>query len=510
MALEAANLMVFKAAWLYDQGKPCGAEANAAKYLAGEACFDACQQAVMTHGGFGYAKEYHVERYLRESLVAGLPREPATHPVLHRRAGARAAEVVLDLPERTLPNGVRLHWREAGNPDGAPIVWIHGGSVEDSSMMVPISSRFSPTCTRFSRTSGATACRRDSSASRITPMHGRPRMSCSGSIRWACVPRSGAAPRWAVRFAVERGACARARARGRVDQRPSVRAARIERALVDGAPPARRGRPVRRLFRRQHPPAHRRRRARAAEGEAERYRETIDRLRLHSVPSFLALLDETYQRTDWLADCARIRCPVLVIAGSEDRFPSVEQSRRVAETIPGARLHVVHGGGHFPNRTHRAEVQQAIRSFLQEGYDSSARSQDMNAASQVQERFKGLLPDHLGIEMTEATQERIVAKLAVRQEVCTVGNSLHGGAIMAFADTLGAVGTIMNMPAGHRTTTIESKTNFISGAPLGSKVTGESTPLHRGRTTQVWQTRITSEAGKLVAIVTQTQMVIPA
>jgi len=134
----------------------------------------------------------------------------------------------------------------------------------------------------------------------------------------------------------------------------------------------------------------------------------------------------------------------------------------------------------------------------------------MNAAAQVQERFKGLLPDHLGIEMAEATQERIVAKLAVRQEVCTVGNSLHGGAIMAFADTLGAVGTIMNIPAGHRTTTIESKTNFISGAPLGSKVTGESTPLHRGRTTQVWQTRITSEAGKLVAIVTQTQMVIPA
>ncbi len=67
--LEAANLMVFKAAWLYDRGKPCGAEANAAKYLAGEASFDACQQAVMTHGGFGYAKEYHVERYLRESLV---------------------------------------------------------------------------------------------------------------------------------------------------------------------------------------------------------------------------------------------------------------------------------------------------------------------------------------------------------------------------------------------------------------------------------------------------------
>ena len=133
----------------------------------------------------------------------------------------------------------------------------------------------------------------------------------------------------------------------------------------------------------------------------------------------------------------------------------------------------------------------------------------MNAAAEIQQRFKGLLPDLLGMEMTEATPERVVAKIAVRQELCTVGNSLHGGAIMAFADTLGAVGTIMNLPAGARTTTIESKTNFIGGAPLGAKVTGESTPLHRGRTTQVWQTRITSEAGKLVAIVTQTQMVLP-
>jgi uncharacterized protein (TIGR00369 family) len=133
----------------------------------------------------------------------------------------------------------------------------------------------------------------------------------------------------------------------------------------------------------------------------------------------------------------------------------------------------------------------------------------MNPAAEIQQRFKGLLPDLLGIEMVEAAPERVVAKLAVRREVCTVGNSLHGGAIMAFADTLGAVGTIMNLPAGHRTTTIESKTNFIGGAPLGATVTGESTPLHRGRTTQVWQTRVTSEAGKLVAIVTQTQMVLP-
>jgi len=93
MNLEAANLMVFKGAWLYDQGKPCGAEANAAKYLGGEACFDACQQAVMTHGGFGYAKEYHVERYLRESRVGRIA------PVTPQLSLSFIAERVLGLPK---------------------------------------------------------------------------------------------------------------------------------------------------------------------------------------------------------------------------------------------------------------------------------------------------------------------------------------------------------------------------------------------------------------------------
>src|SRR3989441_5961725 len=93
MALEAANLMAFKAAWLYDTGKSCGAEANAAKYLAGEACFDACQQAVMTHGGFGYAREYHVERYLRESFVGRIA------PVTPQLILCFIAERVLGLPK---------------------------------------------------------------------------------------------------------------------------------------------------------------------------------------------------------------------------------------------------------------------------------------------------------------------------------------------------------------------------------------------------------------------------
>ena len=95
-----------------------------------------------------------------------------------------------------------------------------------------------------------------------------------------------------------------------------------------------------------------------------RYAEVLATLGRHSVASLLALLDETYSRTEWLADCARIRCPVLVVAGSDDAFPTVGMSRRVAETIPGARLHVVAGGSHFPNRSHRAEVQEAIGRFL--------------------------------------------------------------------------------------------------------------------------------------------------
>jgi pimeloyl-ACP methyl ester carboxylesterase len=95
----------------------------------------------------------------------------------------------------------------------------------------------------------------------------------------------------------------------------------------------------------------------------ERYAETMERLRGHSSASLLALLDETYTRHEWLTDCARIRVPVQVIAGSLDHFPTEAMSRRVAATIPGARLHVVQGGGHFPNRTHRAEVQGVVARF---------------------------------------------------------------------------------------------------------------------------------------------------
>ena len=134
----------------------------------------------------------------------------------------------------------------------------------------------------------------------------------------------------------------------------------------------------------------------------------------------------------------------------------------------------------------------------------------MSLAAEIQERLKGVFPGLLGVRLTEVTPERVLAELTVRPELCTVGGILHGGAFMAFADTLGAVGTVANLPAGARTTTIESKTNFIGAAPAGSRVIGESTPVHRGKTTMVWQTRICSESGKLLALVTQTQMVLPA
>lgn len=114
----------------------------------------------------------------------------------------------------------------------------------------------------------------------------------------------------------------------------------------------------------------------------------------------------------------------------------------------------------------------------------------------------------LGVVFTAAAKDRVMAEMTVREELCTRPAVLHGGAIMAFADTLGATGTIVNLPEGASTTTIESKTNFIGPAPAGTKVIGEATPVHRGRRTQVWQTRITTAEGKLVALVTQTQLVL--
>ncbi|HZD26851.1 MAG TPA: PaaI family thioesterase [Alphaproteobacteria bacterium] len=114
----------------------------------------------------------------------------------------------------------------------------------------------------------------------------------------------------------------------------------------------------------------------------------------------------------------------------------------------------------------------------------------------------------LGIRFVSAEADRVVAEMAVREELCTTPAVLHGGAMMALADTLGAVATVLNLPEGKGTTTLESKTNFTAGAALGTTVRAECTPVHRGRRTMVWQTRITNAEGKLAALVTQTQMVL--
>ncbi|HEY1940548.1 MAG TPA: PaaI family thioesterase [Roseiarcus sp.] len=114
----------------------------------------------------------------------------------------------------------------------------------------------------------------------------------------------------------------------------------------------------------------------------------------------------------------------------------------------------------------------------------------------------------LGIRFLEASADKVTAELVVREALCTSPAVLHGGAIMAFADTLGAAGTILNLAEGFTTTTIESKTNFLAPAPLGARLIGEATPVHRGRSLMVWQTRMALEGGRLVALTTQTQMVL--
>ena len=129
---------------------------------------------------------------------------------------------------------------------------------------------------------------------------------------------------------------------------------------------------------------------------------------------------------------------------------------------------------------------------------------------QAQAMLEPLFPGLMGVRLTELAPDRVRAEMLVRPELCTAGGILHGGAYMAFADTLGAVGTVINMPADARTTTTDSSTKFIAGAKLGSVVTADCVALHRGRTTMVWQTSIHSAEGKLCAVVAQTQLVMRA
>ena len=118
------------------------------------------------------------------------------------------------------------------------------------------------------------------------------------------------------------------------------------------------------------------------------------------------------------------------------------------------------------------------------------------------------LPRYLGMRITHLEKDRIVAEMTVREEHCTIGDIAHGGAIMAFADTMGAISTMVNLAPGQSTTTLESKTNFLAGTQLGTVLEAETTPLHRGRRTQVWETRISHKGGRTLAKITQTQMIL--
>jgi 3-oxoadipate enol-lactonase len=220
------------------------------------------------------------------------------------------------------------------------VVWIHGGSVEDSSVMVPdlepffgrVRALFPDTrghglSTRFERVEDYTYARKAEDLLQWIDALG---------IReavWGGASMGGALSLWIAAHAPER-------ARGVV----SISGPPFEPTREDKA-----------WWGRQRPLV-----------EAGRFAEYFDanvRLRMGE-DALLALLDETYQRTEWLEECRRIRCPVQVIAGAVDSFPTVAMSRRVADAIPGACLHVVEGGPHFPNRTHRAEVQRVIATFF--------------------------------------------------------------------------------------------------------------------------------------------------
>ena len=265
----------------------------------------------------------------------------------------------------TVSTGATIFWRELGDPHGVPMLWIHGGSVEDSSMMLkdlePFFDRLRVICPdarghgRSSRFQNAEEYRWSEKSNDIVALLDHLRID---SAIWGGNSMGAALSLWTGIHAPDR-----------------------TRAIVDiSGPPAATDERERdwwlqhrwlvehgrfadyyeaNVLRRSGGDA-----LAKLKGRPERYREIIDLLHRHTIESFLALLDETFDRPDWIDQCARIAVPTLVIGGSDDTFPDEAQTRRVAATIPDATLHVVEGGPHFPNRTHRVEVQHVIGSFL--------------------------------------------------------------------------------------------------------------------------------------------------
>lgn len=272
------------------------------------------------------------------------------------------------MPETILKSGVRLHWREAGNPAGTPVLWIHGGSIEDSSLMTrDLEPWYGELRVLMPDARGHGLSQRFEdqadyswSAKAQDLVHLLDELGVRGPVAWGGNSMGAALSLWA---AIHHPARVRAvvdisgppfatpldEAAWWADHRPLVAAGRFA-DLYDAN-----------VAKRMGPDALAKLKARP-----ERYAGAIRGLHQHSVPSFLALLDETYSRPDWLADCSRIACPTLVIGGSEDIFPTADQSRQVAATVPGAVLHIVEGGPHFPNRSHPHEVRPVIERFLRD------------------------------------------------------------------------------------------------------------------------------------------------
>jgi pimeloyl-ACP methyl ester carboxylesterase len=260
---------------------------------------------------------------------------------------------------------VRLHWREGGDRARPAVVWIHGGSVEDSSMMLPDLEPFlSRVRALFPDTRGHGLSQKfERKEDYAYPAKGEDLLLWLDALGireavWGGASMGAALSLWAAAHHPERvravvsisGPPFQPVASDKqwwARHRGLVAAGRFE-EFFDANIRLRMGEDA--LLRLKARP--------------DRYAELTAGLRRHSVPSLLALLDETYSRGDWLDDCARIRCPVLVVSGSDDTFPTEAMSRRVAGAIPGARLHVVAGGPHFPNRSHRAEVQSVIDAFF--------------------------------------------------------------------------------------------------------------------------------------------------
>jgi 1,4-dihydroxy-2-naphthoyl-CoA hydrolase len=255
---------------------------------------------------------------------------------------------------------------------------------------------------------------------------------------------------------------------------------------------------------------------RGTEPTASRQRSTSSRVAVQS--------NRAITSTDFWPDLAKITVATCVLCGDTYATAPIDPTGPpAAAQRPDAVLKVHEGASHGLFKTLKDQLNADLLAFIngQQHRRPGAprgRSSTMPGRHRISEDFmddlerlrQSPLPFAalLGIHFTSATAERVTAELVVRDDLCTRPAILHGGAMMAFADTLGAAATMLNLADSAGTTTIESKTNFLATAPAGTKILGETTPVHRGRRTMVWQTRVMTEAGRMVALVTQTQLVI--